>query len=142
MNFVFKCNSINNAPILGELSYMLVNIGCFQLAFYPNDVSIWKTNIFRLGTLCAIMKSVEGLVYSLISLFFWYLLNLVSSIMCWCWYNLDNSLDFHSCEWLLGLIGVWCNLYLFWFLEVLCVHIYFMYTLLHAYFYWSNIYIG
>ena len=39
---------------------MLVNIGCFQLAFHPNDVSNWKTNIFRLGTLCAIMKSVEG----------------------------------------------------------------------------------
>ena len=45
---------------------MLVNIGCFQLAFYPNGVSIWKTHIFRIGTLCAIMKSVEGLVYSLI----------------------------------------------------------------------------
>ena len=60
MHFVFKCNIINNAPILGELSYMILNIGCLQLVFYPDDVSLWKTNIFRLGTLCAIMKSVEG----------------------------------------------------------------------------------
>ena len=45
---------------------MLLNIGCLQLVFNPDDVSIWKTNIFRLGTLCAIIKSVEGLLYSLI----------------------------------------------------------------------------
>ena len=45
---------------------MILSICCLQLVFYPNDVSIWKTNIFRLGTLCAIMKSVEGLIYSLI----------------------------------------------------------------------------
>ena len=67
MHFVFKCNIINNASILGELSYMHLNIGCLQLVFNPDDVSIWKTNIFRLGTLCAIMKSVEGLVYSLMA---------------------------------------------------------------------------
>ena len=95
MHFVFKCNFINNAPILGELSYMLVNICCFQLAFYPNDVSIWKTHIFCLGTLCAIMNSVEGVVYSLISLFFWYLLLFwlpQSCVDLGFWYTLDNSL--------------------------------------------------
>lgn len=59
MHFVFKCKIINNALILEELSYMLLNICCLQLVFHPDDVSRWKTNIFRLGTLCAIMKSVE-----------------------------------------------------------------------------------
>ena len=41
-----------------------LNISCLHLIFDPDDVSPWKTNIFRLDT-CAIMKSVEGLVYSL-----------------------------------------------------------------------------
>ena len=31
---------------------MLLNISCLQLAFDPDDVSLWKTNISRLGTLC------------------------------------------------------------------------------------------
>jgi len=141
VHFVFKCNIINNAPILGELSYMLLNIGCLQLVFYPDDVSLWKTNIFRLGTLCAIMKSVEGLVYSLILFSFGIFSNCYpqSCVDLGFWYNLDNSFACHSCECLLGLIGVWSNLYLVWFLEVLCMYIYYMYTLWHAYFSWSNI---
>ena len=31
---------------------MLLRISCLQLTFYPDDVSLWKTNISRLGTLC------------------------------------------------------------------------------------------
>ena len=61
---VFKCKIINNAQMLGEQSYMLLNIGCLQLVFDPNDMSLWKTNIFRLGTLCHHEKW-RGFVYSL-----------------------------------------------------------------------------
>ena len=52
VQFVFKCKIINNAQILGELSYMLLNISCLQLIFDPDDMSPWKTNISLLGTLC------------------------------------------------------------------------------------------
>ena len=31
---------------------MLLNISCIQFTFDPDDVSLWKTNISRLGTLC------------------------------------------------------------------------------------------
>ena len=46
-----------NARIVGEQSYILLNISCLQLTFGvfllvldPDDVSRWKTNIVRLGT--------------------------------------------------------------------------------------------
>ena len=52
VQFLFKCKIINNAHILGEQSYMLLNVSCLQLVFGPDDVSLWKTNISRLGTLC------------------------------------------------------------------------------------------
>ena len=48
----------------GSNPIYFLNISCLRLIFDPDDVSPWKTNIFRLGT-CVIMKSVEGLVYSL-----------------------------------------------------------------------------
>ena len=40
------------------------NTICLQFIFDPDDLSIWKTNLFVL-VLCAIMKSVEGSVYLL-----------------------------------------------------------------------------
>jgi hypothetical protein len=52
VHFVFKCKIINNRHILGEQSYILLNISCLRLVFDPDDVSPWKTYIFRLGTLC------------------------------------------------------------------------------------------
>ena len=48
----------------GSNPIRFLNISCLHLIFDPDDVSPWKKNIFRLGT-CAIMKSVESLVYSL-----------------------------------------------------------------------------
>ena len=142
MHFVFKCNFINNAPILGEISYILVNISCFQLVFYPNDVSIWKTNIFLSWYFVCHHEKCRG-----IGLLFWYHFSFgiflfwfpQSCVDLGFWYNLDNSLACHSCECLLGLIVSSSNLYLVWFLKVLCMHNYYIYTLWHTYFRWSNI---
>ena len=103
---------------------------------------------FLVLVLCAIMRSVEGLVYSLmifssfgILLSFgifskWYLQSCVDLGF---WYNLDNFPSCHTCVCFLDLIGVLSNLYLVWFLKVLCMHIYYIYILCHAYFRWSNI---
>jgi len=82
VHFVFKCKIINNAHILGELSYMLLNISCLQLVFDPDDVSLWKTNISRLGTLCHHVKC-RGFGLFLDGIFiFWYIFKVVSLIMC------------------------------------------------------------
>ena len=103
---------------------------------------------FFVLALCAIMKSVEGLVYYLMvfsSIGFllsfvifskWFLQSCVDLGL---WYNLDNSFSCHTCVWFHGLIGVFSKLYLIWFLKVLCMHTYYMYILWHAYFRWSNI---
>ena len=141
--FVFKCKIINNAQILGEQSYMLLNMGCLQLVFYPNDMSPWKTNIFRLGTLCHHEKW-RGFVYSL--MVFSSFCILLSFVIFSKWY-LQSCVGFgyliefgqlfilsHLCVCFLGLIGVFSKLYLIWFLKVLCMHIYYMYILWHAYF--------
>jgi hypothetical protein len=58
VHFVFKCKTVNNALILGELSYIHYNT-----LFVLISIGIgccWKTNIF-FGTLCAIIKCMEGL---------------------------------------------------------------------------------
>ena len=52
---------------------MLLNISCLQLLFDPDDVSLWKTNISRLGTLCHHEKS-RGFSLFLDDIFInWYL---------------------------------------------------------------------
>ena len=87
---------------------------------------------------CAIMRSVEGLVYSLmifssigILLSFgifskWYLQSCVDLSL---WYNLAILFSCHTCVCFLGLIGVLFKLYLIWFLKVLCMHIYYVYLM-------------
>ena len=67
----FVCKIQNHAHIMGELSYILLKTISLQFILYP---SIWylnsypvcfcKTKLFFL-VLCAIIKSVEGLVYLL-----------------------------------------------------------------------------
>ena len=129
----------------------------------------WKTNLF-FSVLCAIMKSVEGLVYVLEPCSLWELvvsfliyclifLNeiclracvcyfilyahwflLCSLVELWnrlcviliCWYILDNLLCVTPlCALLVYL--VFCPNYIsFWFLKVLCMHIYQMYMIWHA----------
>ena len=80
---------INNAHILGEQSYMLLNISCLQLVFDPDGVSLWKTNISRLGTLCHHVKCrgfglfLDGIFFIWHLTFIWHLFKVVSSIMCW-----------------------------------------------------------
>ena len=113
----------------------------FNSPFIPMTCLFGRQTFFVL-VLCAIMKSVEGLVYSLMvfssfGIFSkWYLQSCVD--LCF-WYNLDNVFFCHTCVCFLGLIGVLSKLYLIWFLKVLCMHIYYMYILWHAYFRWSNI---
>ena len=149
VHFVFKCKIINNAQILGEQSYMLLNISCLQLVFDPNDMSLWKTNIFRLGTLCHHEKW-GGFVYSLMVFSSFGIL--LSFVIFSKWY-LQSCVGFgyliefgqlfilsHLCVCFLGLIGVLSKLYLIWFLKVLFMHIYYMYILWHAYFCCPNIY--
>ena len=128
----------------GSYPICFLNIGCLQLVFYPDDVSLWKTNIFFVLVLCVPSWKVWRVWFILWSYFsfgIFYIWFPQSCVDFGFWYNLDNSFacHSHSCECLLGLIGVWSNLYLVWFLEVLCMYIYYMYTLWHAYFSWSNI---
>ena len=88
VHFVFKCKIINNAQILWELSYMFLNISCLQLVFDPDDVSLWKTNISRLGTLCHHEKCrgfglfLDDNFINWYLTFIWHLFKVVSSIMC------------------------------------------------------------
>ena len=119
----------------------------FRLPFIPM-ICLFGRQTFLVLVLCANMRSVESLVYSLmvfssigILLSFgifskWYLQSCVDLGL---WYNLDNSFSCHTCVCFLGLIGVLSKLYLVWFLKVLCMHIYYIYILCHAYFRWSNI---
>ena len=87
--FVFKCKIINNAQILGEQFYMRLNISCLQLVFDPDDVSLRKTNISRLGTLCYHEKCrgfglfLDDIFINWYLTFIWHLFQVVSSIMCW-----------------------------------------------------------
>src|SRR5664279_2631419 len=83
VHFAFKGILLDNALIMGELSYIESNTLCLllifdlcHLVFDPDDVSLWKTNLFVL-VLCAIMKSVEGLVYLLEPCSFWELVILL-----------------------------------------------------------------
>jgi hypothetical protein len=131
----------------GSNPICFLNISCLHLIFDPDDVSPWKTNIFRLGTLCHHEKC-RGFGLFLDDIFInwyfdfigifskWYLQSCVDLGL---WYNLDNSFSCHTCVCFLGLIGVLSKLYLVWFLKVMCMHIYYMYILWHAYFHWSNI---
>ena len=61
-----------------------LNFSSLHLIFDPDDVSPWKTNIFRLGT-CAIMKSVEGLIHSLnlISFGMFFELGILNHVLIW-----------------------------------------------------------
>ena len=132
MHFVFKCKIINNAPILGELSYMLLSIGCLQLVFYPDDVPLWKKSIFSYWYFVCHREKCRGVLRILRYHFSFGIFLFLFPQSCFdlgSWYNLDNSLAFHSCEWLLGLIGVLSNLYLVWFFKDLCMHIYFLYLM-------------
>ena len=116
--------------------------------FFIPMTCLFGRQTFLVLVLCAIMRSVEGLVYSLmifssigILLSFgifskWYLQSCVDLDL---WYNLGNLFSCHTCVCFVGLIGVLSKLYLVWFLKVLCMHIYYMYILWHAYFRWSNI---
>ena len=62
VHFVFKCKILINAHILGEQSYRFLNISSLHLI--PMTCLLGRHTFFVL-VLCAIMKSVEGLVYSL-----------------------------------------------------------------------------
>ena len=50
---------------------MFQNTICFQLVFDPDDMSLWKTSIFRLDTLCHHEKC-RGLDSFLKPNFIWY----------------------------------------------------------------------
>ena len=113
---------------------------CFWTLVVFNWYLIPMTCLFGRQTffvlvLCAIMKSVEGLVYSLMvfssfGIFSkWYLQSCVDLGL---WYNSDNSFSCHTCVCFLGLIGVLSKLYLFWFFKVLCMHIYLLNVYLMA----------
>ena len=65
VHFVFKCKIINNAQILGEQSYMLLNISLPQFGILIPMTCLFGRQTFLVLVLCAIMRSVEGLVYSL-----------------------------------------------------------------------------
>ena len=103
---------------------------------------------FFILVLCAIMKSVEGLVYSLmIFSSIGILFSLVSfqsgiftHVLIWI-FDIIWTLCFfcHTCVCFVALLGVLSKLYLVWFLKVMCMHIYYIYILWHAYFRWSNI---
>jgi len=124
-----------------------LNISCLHLIFDPDDVSPWKTNIFRLGTLCHHEKC-RGFGLFLDDIFINWYLDFIGIFSKWylhscvdlgIWYNLDNLFSCHTCVCFVGLLGVLSKLYLVWFLKVMCMHIYYMYILWHAYFRWSNI---
>ena len=56
-----------------------LNISCLHLIFDPDDVSLWKTNISRLDTLCHHEKC-RGFGLFLDGIFFnWYFLQLICS---------------------------------------------------------------
>ena len=119
----------------------------FNWLLIPMTCLFGRQTFFVL-VLCAIMKSVEGLVYSLmIFSSIGFLLSLVSfqsgtfnHVLIWV-LDIIWAICFLVtlvCV-LIGLLGVLSKLYLVWFLKVLCMHIYHMYILWHAYFRWSNI---
>jgi hypothetical protein len=131
----------------GSNPISFLNISCIHLVVDPDDLSPWKTNIFRLGTLCHHEKC-RGFGLFLDDIFInwyfdfigifskWYLQSCVDLGL---WYNLGNLFSCHTCVCFVGLLGVLSKLYLVWFLKVMCMHIYYMYILWHAYFRWSNI---
>ena len=149
VHFVFKCKIINNAQILGEQSYMLLNIGCLQLVFIPMTCLLGRQTFFVLVPLChheewgrffysLMVFSSFGILLSFVIFSKWYLQSCVGF-----GYLIEFGQLFilsHLCVWFLGFIGVLSKLYLIWFLKVLCMHIYYMYILWHAYFCWPNIY--
>ena len=119
----------------GSNPISFLNISCIHFVVDPNDLSSWKTNIFRLGTLCYHEKC-RGFGYSLTIFSIWYLQSCVDLGL---WYNLGNLFSCHTCVCFVGLFGVLSKLYLVWFLKVLCMHMYYMYILWHAFFRWYNV---
>ena len=121
----------------------------FKLVFEPDDMSRGKTNLFVL-VLCAIIESVEGLIYLLESFSLW---ELVISILevSFIWYLSQSCVDLgFDIIWTILLhVTLWCAFLVFFVffsksclllvLEGLDMHIYFMYKLWHVYFLWSNI---
>ena len=121
----------------------------YPICFWILVVFIWylipMTCLFGRQTffvlsLCAIMKSVEGLVYYLMlfsSIGFllsfgifskWFLQSCVDLGL---WYNLDNSFSCRTCVCFLGLIGVFVQLVSHLVLESI-VHAYLLYVYLMA----------
>ena len=116
-------------PILFRtLVFLQLSLDLSQLVFKPDDMYLWKTNLFVL-VLCAIMKSVEGLVYlfescSLWSWFFllmalfsnWYLLN---HVLIWIFDTIWTTFYIVTllCAFL-GLLGVFSKLCIVWLLKV------------------------
>ena len=148
VHFVFKCKIINKCTNLGgDNPICFWTLVVFKWYLIPMTC-LFGRQTFLVLILCAIMRSVEGLVYSLmifssnwyldfIGIFSkWYLHSCVDLDI---WYNLDNLFSCHTCVCFVGLLGVLSKLYLIWFLKVMCMHIYYMYILWHAYFRWSNI---
>ena len=63
----------------GSNPICFLNISCIHLVVDPDDVSLWKTNICRLGTLCHHEKCrgfglfLDDIFINLVSWFHWYL---------------------------------------------------------------------
>ena len=125
----------------GSNPICFLNISCLHLIFDPDDVSPWKTNIFRLGIMCHHEKC-RGFVYSL--MIFSSIGILISLV------SFQSGTFNHVLIWVFDIIWAICflvtlvcallvylvvsKLYLVWFLKVMCLHIYYMYILWHAYF--------
>ena len=131
----------------GSNPISFLNISCLHLIFDPDDVSPWKTNIFSSWYLCHHEKC-RGFGLFLDDFFIIWYLDFIGIFSKWylhscvdlgIWYNLDTLFSCHTCVCFVGLLGVLSKLYLVWFLKVMCMHIYYMYILWHAYFRWSNI---
>jgi hypothetical protein len=68
VHFIFKCKIINNALILGELSYIHYNTLFVLISI---GIGCLEDKSFLFGTLCAIIKSVESLVCLFKPCFLW-----------------------------------------------------------------------
>ena len=114
--------------------HMLLNISCLQLTFDPDEMSLWKTNISRLGTLCHHEKYRGFDLFRDDSFINWYLVfiwYLQSCVDLGLWYNLDNFFSYHTCVCFLSLIGVVSNIVSHLVLESL-EHAYLLYVYLMA----------
>ena len=93
---------------------------------FLNEINVWACVFwFSLCSLVFWSSCVELLYQSCVDLVLWYNLNNFCSATLWCAFLI---------------FLVFCSNYIsFWFLKVLCMHIYYMYILWHACFLWSNI---